>query len=66
MLNFHSWNILRIREIMNFSNFTLKRYLAEIPFECLDSDQSPHFLGPDSSPNCLQRLSADSRQRVKD
>ena len=33
----------------------------------LDPDQARHFVGPDLSPNCLQRLSAHdtSRQRVK-
>ena len=33
----------------------------------LDPDQARHFVGPDLSPNCLQRTLADdtSRQRVK-
>ena len=32
----------------------------------LDPDKARHFVGPDLSSNCLQRLSADdiSRQRV--
>ena len=28
----------------------------------LDPDQARHFVGPDLGPNCLQRLSAQSRQ----
>ena len=36
----------------------------------LDPDQARHFVGPDLGPNCLQRLSAETkdtpnRQRVK-
>ena len=33
----------------------------------LDPDQAQHFVRPDLSPNCLQRLSADdtNRERVK-
>ena len=27
----------------------------------LDPDQARHFVGPDISPNCLQRLSADNK-----
>ena len=27
----------------------------------LDPDQAPHFVAPDLSPNCLQRLSADDK-----
>ena len=27
----------------------------------LDQDQAQHFVGPDLSPNCLQRLSADGK-----
>ena len=26
-----------------------------------DPDQDQHFVGPDLSPNCLQRLSADDK-----
>ena len=29
----------------------------------LDSDQAPHFVGPDLGPNCFQRLSADDTSR---
>ena len=29
----------------------------------LDPDQTPHFVGPDLGPNCLQRLSA-GRSRI--
>ena len=29
----------------------------------LDPDQARHFVGPDLSPNCLQRLSADDKSR---
>ena len=29
----------------------------------LDPDQTQHFVGPDLSPNCLQRLSADGKSR---
>ena len=29
----------------------------------LDPDQARHFVGPDLSPNCLQRLSADNKSR---
>ena len=34
--------------------------------DSLDPDQARHYVGPDLSPNCLQRLSADdnSRQRI--
>ena len=30
----------------------------------LDSDQAGHFVSPDLSPNCLQRLSADDTQKA--
>ena len=29
----------------------------------LDADQARHFVGPDLSPNCLQRLSADNKSQ---
>ena len=29
----------------------------------LDPDQARHFVGPDQSPICLQRLSADNNSR---
>ena len=31
----------------------------------LDPDQDGHFVGPDLSPNCLQRLSADDTGGVR-
>ena len=30
-----------------------------------DPDQDRHNVGPDLGPNCLQRLSADDKERVK-
>ena len=36
-----------------------QKILSGIPSECqnsLDSDQAPHFVGPDLSTSCLQRL----------
>ena len=30
----------------------------------LDSDQDRQKVGPDLSPNCLQRLSADDKQKM--
>ena len=29
----------------------------------LDPDQDRHFVGPDLDPNCLQRLSADDKEK---
>ena len=29
----------------------------------LDPDQARHFVGPDLGPNCLQRLSADNKDK---
>ena len=29
----------------------------------LDTDQAPRFAGPDSVPNCLQKMSADDTRR---
>ena len=30
----------------------------------LDPDKARHFVGPDPSPNCMQRLSADDTRRI--
>ena len=30
----------------------------------LDPDQARHFVGPDLGPNCLQKLSAESRAKI--
>ena len=50
------------------STFSKKNFRNTIRVSySLDPDQAPHFVGPDLSPNCLQRLSADntSIHRVK-
>ena len=49
-----------------FSKLTFSKKSFRNTTNSLDQDQARHFVGPDLSPNCLQRLSADNtrRQRV--
>ena len=57
-------------------NVTVGKIILPFVYKChllitfangVDTDQARHFVGPDLSPNCLQRLLADgtSRQELK-
>ena len=59
---FACWEIFRnlfLRTADFFSNYSFLERVSNI----LDPDQARHFVGPDLSPNCLQRLSADNTSK---